>query len=117
MGKKPDSVWEVQCWDNRKVVLHRSTLKAHVLRFHLDSAFVVDALKRNLHQPICVIDNKKHGTVNAIYEIPSGGHPYLLVSIKFQKMMRKLARQPNFIKTFYGVTTIPEGPLLRGKRP
>jgi hypothetical protein len=47
VGKKPEIVWEAQCWDSRKVVLYRRTLLDHVLRFHFDSAFVVDALERN----------------------------------------------------------------------
>lgn len=117
MRKKPDIVWEVQCWDNRKVILHRQTLTDHVLRFHIESAFVVDALKRNFPQPICVIDNRKHGTANAIYGIECGGHPYLLVAVKFGGIAKKLARKPNFIKSFYGVDEIPAGPLLWGKRP
>lgn len=117
MGKKPDIVWEVKCWANRKVILYRHTLKGHVLRFHLDSAFVVDALKRNFHQPICVIDNRQHGTENAIYDIECGGHSKLLVAVKFQGLANKLAGKANFIKSFYGVSKIPEGRLLWGKRP
>jgi hypothetical protein len=115
--KKPDIVWMVQCWDNRKVVLHRSTLKDHVLRFHFEEAFVVDALKRNFHQPICVIENKKNGTSNAIYDIQCGGHPWLLVAVKFQTVASKLAGKPNFIKTFYGVSEIPNGRVLEGRKP
>lgn len=111
MGKKPDIVWEAQCWNNRKVILHRQTLTDHVLRFHIDSAFVVDELKRNFRQPICVIDNRRHGTVNAIYGINCGGHPWLLVAIKFRPF------GTNFIKTFYGVSTLPSGPVIWGKRP
>lgn len=117
MGKRPEIIWEIQCWDNRKVVLYRSTLTEHVLRFHLDSAFVVDALKRNFHLPICVIENRNHGTSNAIYDIQIGGHNWLLVAVKFQGFAKKLARKPNFIKTFYGVSKIPGGRLLWGKRP
>ncbi len=100
MGKKPDIVWEARCWNNRKVILYRHTLKDHVLRFHFDEAFVVDALKHNFHQPICVIDNRKHGTVNAIYDIPVGGHRWLLVAVKFPHVVKRLVREPNFIKTF-----------------
>ena len=117
MGRKPDIVWEAQCWDNRKVTLYRSTLLNHVLRFHFDSAFVVDALKRNFHQPICVIENKKHGTLNAIYDIQIGSHKWLLVAIKFQGFAKKLVGKPNFIKSFYGVSEIPSGRLLWGTRP
>lgn len=117
MSKGPDIVWEARCWNNRKVVLHRHTLVGHVLRFHFDEAFVVDALKRNFHLPICVIDNRKNGTVNAIYDIQVGGHRWLLVAIKFQKLGGRLKREPHFIKTFYGVSDIPGGPVLWGKRP
>ena len=117
MGKKPEIIWEVRCWDNRKVILFKSTLLDHVLRFHFDEAFVVDALKRNFHLPICVIDNRKNGTANAIYEIAVGGHKWLLVAVKFQRLPSKLVRKPHFIKTFYGVSSIPNGELLWGKRP
>jgi hypothetical protein len=117
VGKKPDIVWEVKCWDNRKVLLYRRTLTDHVLRFHLDSAFVVDALKRNFHQPICVIDNRKHGTINAIYDIQCGGHRWLLVAIEFQRLGKRLTGAPNFIKTFYGVSSIPPGRLIWGTKP
>lgn len=117
MGKKPDIVWEAICWNNRKVTLYRHTLKDHVLRFHFDEAFVVYALRRNLHQPICVIENKKHETVNAIYDIPIGGHKWLLVAIRFQGFPKKLTGKPNFIKTFYGVSKIPEGRVLWGTKP
>lgn len=117
MGKKPDIVWEVHCWDNRKVVLYRRTLTDHVLRFHFDSAFVVDALKRDFHLPICVIENRNHGTANAIYDIQIGGHKWLLVAVEFQDFAKKLVHKPNFIKTFYGVSELPNGRLLWGKRP
>jgi len=117
VGKKPDIVWEVQCWDNRKVILHRQTLLDHVLRFHIESAFVVDELKRNFRQPICVIDNRRNGTVNAIYEIQCDGHPWLLVAIKFHGFVKRAVRTPGFIKTFYGVSTIPNGPVIWGKKP
>ena len=89
----------------------------HILRFHFDSAFVVDALKQNFHQPICVIENVGHGTSNAIYSIRTGEHEWLLVAIKFQGIANMLAGKPNFIKTFYGVSELPKGRLLRGTRP
>jgi hypothetical protein len=108
---KPDIVWEARCWNGRKVILHRHTLKDHILRFHFDEAFVVDAMKRRLHEPICVIDNRRHGTANAFYDIESGGHAWLLVAIKFQTL------GSNFIKSFYGVSRIPEGPISWGTRP
>lgn len=117
MGKKPDIIWEVRCWKNRKVILYKQTLLDHVLRFHYDSAFVVDALKRKFHEPICVIYNKQHGTENAFYDIQIGGHKWLLVAVKFQGFTKKLARKPHFIKTFYGVDHIPNGQVLRGTRP
>jgi hypothetical protein len=117
VGKKPDVIWEVRCWNNRKVLLYKRTLTDHVLRFHFDSAFVVDALKRNFHQPICVIDNHKHGTENAIYDIQTEGHRWLLVAIKFQRLTSKLTGKPHFIKTFYGVNHLPSGRILRGTRP
>jgi hypothetical protein len=115
--KKPDIVWEAQSWDNRKVILHVSTLKNHVLRFHFDEAFVVDALKRDFSKPICVIENRRHGTLNAIYDIQCGGHKWLLVAVKFQKFVKRLARKSNFVKSFFGVSEIPSGRLVWGKRP
>jgi hypothetical protein len=111
VGKKPDIVWEVQCWNNRKVILHRQTLLDHVLRFHIESAFVVDELKRNFRQPICVVNNRKNGTVNAIYAIECDGHSWLLVAVKFRTV------GTNFIKTFYGVSEIPNGPVIWGNKP
>lgn len=117
MGKRPDIVWEAKCWNNRKVILYRHTLTDHVLRFHFDEAFVVYALKSNLHHPICVLDNRRHGTANAIYDIQVPGHKWLLVAIKFQGLASKFVRKANFVKTFYGVSEIPEGRVLWGKRP
>jgi hypothetical protein len=117
VGKKPDIVWEVRCWKNRKVILYRRTLLDHVLRFHFDEAFVVDALKRNFSKPICVIDNKKHGTENAIYNIQPGQHRWLLVAIQFVGFTGKLAQKTSFIKTFYGVSEIPGGRVLWGTKP
>jgi len=84
---------------------------------HFDEAFVVEALKRNFSKPICVIDNRKNGTENAIYDIGSGGHRWLLAAIKFQSLPAKLSGKSNFIKTFYGVNEIPGGRVLWGKKP
>lgn len=77
---------------------------------------MVSAMKHNFGSPICVIDNRKNGTVNAIYEIPTAGHPWLLVAIKFYPKLMKGTRD-HFIKTFYGVSTVPAGPLIWGKKP
>lgn len=55
--------------------------------------------------------------MNAIYEIPEGGHKWLLVAVKFQGFAGRLAFRSNFVKTFYGVSTIPNGQLIWGKRP
>jgi hypothetical protein len=90
--------------------LHKSTLVNHVLRFHLDSAFVVDALKRNFSQPICVKRNERHGTLNAYYEIKTGEQPYLLVAVKIQKRLKRVVGKPHLILTFFGVNNLPEGP-------
>ena len=76
----------------------------------------MSAMKMNFASPICVIDNKRNGTVNAIYGIPTDGHPWLLVAIKFHNKFLKGTRS-HFIKTFYGVSTVPAGPLIWGKKP
>jgi len=107
---KKDIVCELRCWQGRKILLHRSTLINHVLRLHLESAFVVDALKRSFSMPICVKKNERHGTLNAFYDIETNGQPFLLVAVKIQKGLGKLARKPNFILTFYGVDAVPPGP-------
>jgi len=87
------------------------------LRLHFESAFVVSAMKQKFGSPVCVIDNRRDGTVNAIYDIPTlDGHPWLLVAIKFHNPMMKGTRN-HFIKTFYGVSKIPAGPLIWGKKP
>jgi hypothetical protein len=57
------------------------------------------------------------GTENAIYDIQVGGHQWLLVAVKFQGLTKKLSGKQNFIKTFYGVSQIPGGRILWGKRP
>ncbi len=97
--------------------MHRSTLLNHVLRFHLESAFVVDALKRNFHRPICVIRNSRHGTLNAYYDIETDGQPYLLVAVQIQNGLRSLARKPNLIKSFFGVGKLPPGPFEWERQP
>jgi hypothetical protein len=72
---------------------------------------VVDALKRNFHLPICVKRNERHGTLNAYYDIETGGQPYLLVAVKIQKGLGRVTRKSHFIKTFYGVDQLPPGPF------
>jgi hypothetical protein len=101
VANQSEILWEIRCWQNRKVRLYRSTLKSHVLRFHLDSAFVVDALKRSFQQPLCVLRNDRHGT--GLRRATTGGrrmgrHKWRSL---FQTPMKKLIK-PNFIKTFYG---------------
>ena len=107
---KKDIVCELRCWRGRKVLLHKSTLIAHVVRLHLESAFVVDELKRNFDKPICVKKNERHGTLNAFYDIKTGGQPFLLVAVKIVNKVARIARKDHFIKTFYGVDVIPPGP-------
>jgi len=117
VAKKPDIICELKCWQGRTILLHRSTLLNHVLRFHLESAFVVDALKRNFSKPICVIRNSRHGTLNAIYDIETDGQPFLLVAIHIQKKLKRMVGKPHFIKSFYGVSKIPTGELEWGEMP
>ena len=107
---KKNVVCELRCWLGRRIILHRSTLVGHVLRLHLESAFVVDALKRNFSTPICVKRNTRNGTLNAFYSIPTGGQPFLLVAVKIVSKLHKMARRDHFIKTFYGVDSIPPPP-------
>ena len=107
---KKDLLCELRCWQGRKVLLHMSTLKSHILRLHLESAFVVDALKRNFHLPICVKWNPRNGTFNAFYDIETNGQPFLLVAVQFQKKVLNVVGRPHFIKTFYGVDAVPPGP-------
>lgn len=92
-------------------------MKGHVLRLHLESAFVLDQLKRNFSKPICVIRNKHHKSLNAIYSIETNGQPFLLVAIHIQKKMKRMVGKPHFIKSFYGVSEIPVGELEWGKLP
>ena len=107
----------LRCWQGRTVILHRSTLISHVVRLHLDSAFVVDELKRNFSQPICVKKNEKHGTFNAFYEIQTGKQPFLLVAVEIQGTLGKMAGKPHFIKTFYGVDSVPPPPYVWERKP
>jgi len=109
--KKPDVICVLKCWQGRTVLLHKSTLLNHVLRFHLESAFVVDALKNNFSRPICVKRNERHGTLNAWYDIETNGQPYLLVAVKIQTAVGRIVRNPHFVKTFFGVSELPKGPF------
>jgi hypothetical protein len=94
------------------VLLHRSTLVNHVVRLHIESAFVVDQLKRKFDKPICVVKNHRHGSRNAYYDIEWNGQPYLLVAVKIQKKIAGVVtRKPHFILSFYGVNKLPEGPF------
>jgi len=111
VGKKPDVVCKLKCWQGRTILLYKSTLVNHVLRFHLESAFVVDALKRNFHAPICVKRNERHGTLNAYYDIETNGQPYLMVAVQIQKGLKRAVLRPHFIKTFFGVSKLPPGPF------
>jgi len=111
VGKKPDVVCALKCWQGRTILLYKSTLIGHVIRLHLESAFVVEALKRNFHTPICVKRNERHGTLNAYYQIETGGQPYLMVAVKIQRSLGRLVRRAHFIKTFYGVNELPKGPF------
>jgi hypothetical protein len=77
---------------------------------HLDSAFVVDALKRNFHTPICVKKNVRNDTQNAYYDINTGGQPFLLVAVQIVSRVARIAGKDHFIKTFYGVDSLPPGP-------
>jgi hypothetical protein len=115
--KKSDVICRLKCWQGRTVILHRSTLLNHVIRLHLDSAFVVDALKRNFSRPICVVRNKRHGTLNAYYDIATGEQPYLLVAVQIQKGLGRVVRKPHLIKTFFGVDQLPPGPFEWERRP
>lgn len=100
------------------VVLYKNTLINHVIRLHIESAFVVDQLKWKLDKPICVVRNPRHKTLNAYYDIEWAGQPYLLVAIKFQKnVMRAINGKPHFIKSFYGTDRLPAGPYVWGKKP
>lgn len=117
MTKPSDIVCEFRCWQGRRILLYRSTLLNHVLRFHLESAFVLDALKANFSKPICVIENKQNKTLNAFYNIETNGLPFLLVAVKIQKKLRSATGKPHFIKTFYGVTKIPNVPPVWGVLP
>jgi len=83
-----------------------------VIRLHLESAFVVDALKRSFSRPICVKKNERNGTLNAFYDIETGGQPYLLVAVKIQMKVAKVVGKPHFVKTFYGVDHLPKGPFV-----
>lgn len=68
-------------------------------------------MKRDFHRPICVKRNDRNGTLNAFYEIETGGQPYLLVAVKIQSGLAKLSGKSHFIKSFYGVSKLPNGPF------
>lgn len=91
----------------------KATLKQHVARLHVDEVLIVDTLRRNFATPRVVIENKGARSEQAIYDIPVGGHPCLLVAIKYRGWLRT-----HLIVTFYGIeeTQIPQGRVLWGKR-
>ena len=97
--------------------MHRSTLMNHVLRLHLESAFVVTQLKIHFSKPICVKENDRHGTINAFYQIETNGQPFLLVAVQIQGQLKKMTGQPHFIKSFYGVSKVPSDCAEEGKLP
>jgi hypothetical protein len=100
------------------VILHKDTLINHVIRLHIESAFVVDQLKRKFSTPVCVVENHRNKTMNAFYDIEWDGQPYLLVAIQFQKkVVGVITRKPHFVKTFYGVNRIPDGPYKWERKP
>jgi hypothetical protein len=61
--------------------------------------------------------NERHGTLNAFYEIETNGQPYLLVAFKIQKGLRRAVGKPHFIKTFFGVDKLPQGPFEWERKP
>lgn len=78
------------------MTLDRQTLREHILRYHYDVAFIVDALKVALSRPHLVIENKRQKSDNAIYDLACGQHPWTLVAIKHGWLKRQVA-------TVYGV--------------
>jgi hypothetical protein len=107
--KKRDIIFSVRDWLGREVILDRQTLKAHVLRYHIDAAFIVDSLKEQFARPRIVIENKKHKSENAIYDLAFGDFPCTLVAIKQGWLLQK--RQ---ILTMYGIPRdyLPKGRML-----
>lgn len=72
----------------------------------------MDALKRNLAEPLIVVWNPGAESEQAIYQIPVGGHPYLQANIKVRGWLKK-----TLIVSFYGVSEIPKGRVLwKGKK-
>jgi len=102
--RKRDVAFSAKDRNGREVFLLKSTIKNHVARFHFDEVLLVDSIKRELSNPIAVIENPGAKSEQAIYDIPSGGHKYLQVNVKRRWLLGK-----DLIVTFYGVDEIPKG--------
>jgi hypothetical protein len=110
--KKKEIVWTTRDWEGREVTLDRQTLKDHILRYHYEAAFIVDAIKASLSEPHIVIENKKQRSENAIYNLACGEHPWTLVAIKHGWLKRRQ------ISTIYGIEKgcYPKGRTLWPKK-
>jgi hypothetical protein len=96
--RKKEIAFSVRDWKGREVLLLKSTLKYHVATFHYDEVLIVDRLKREFPSPRIVIENRPAESENAIYNIPVGGHPCLLVAIKERGWPKR-----RIITTFHGM--------------
>lgn len=104
-----DVVLSARDWQGREVVLDRQTLQAHILRYHYDVAFILEALKAQFSKPRIVIESKQNKSENAIYDLPCGGMPCTMVAVKQGWLLKK--RQ---IATIYPVENgyQPKGRVL-----
>jgi hypothetical protein len=105
--RRRDIAFRAKDWNGRDILLLKSTLTQHVARFHFDELLVIDELRRRLPNPLVVIENPGAGSEQAIYDIPVGGHAYLLVAVKYRRWLGK-----GLIVTLYGTDQIPEGRQL-----
>ena len=113
---RKEIIFSARDWKGREVILLKTVLKQHVSRFHVDEVLILDTLKKQLAVPRVVVENPGAKSEQAIYDIPSGGHPCLLVAIKYKRVMGRWFG--NLIATLYGIqeSQIPPGKVLYGNR-
>jgi hypothetical protein len=95
--KKEPVLFTAKDWNGKDVVLYKSVFQAHIARLHFDAALFTETVKTNLANPIRVIENRAAGSECAIYNIPIGNDPLLVVSIKKGGWFKDRG-----IATFYG---------------
>jgi len=77
--------------------LLRRTYNDHICRFHTDAALAIDRVKQNFAHPTYVIDCRAAESENAIYALPVGGDPWIVVAVK----VRWFGLKKRVISTWY----------------